>query len=164
MNKAMLRVSVAKFAGEVERLREEADRLHESGWRWSVPAHRGEMYGLVAETLRGEFIRATKLEGEKGDLRNYSRRGAHGPPPDADGHTVMAGRYTGLGSKAMEVQVFILERASKEDTVAMLRKMADWLEDDWASLTDAERYESGHGPAEEFSPRRPDDFPGSKQV
>jgi hypothetical protein len=86
------------------------------------------------------------------------------PPPDADGHTVMAGRYTGLGSKAMEVQVFILERASKEDTVAMLRKMADWLEDDWASLTDAERYESGHGPAEEFSPRRPDDFPGSKQV
>ena len=164
MNKATLRVSVAKFAGEVDRLREEADRLHESGWRWSVPEYRGELYGLVAGALRGTFIRATKLEGEKGDLRNYSSRGAVGPPPDADGHTILAGRYAGLGSKAMEVQVFILERASKEDTVAMLRKMADRLEDDWASLTDAERYKSGHGPEEEFSPRGPYDFPGSKQV
>jgi hypothetical protein len=102
MNKAMLRVSVAKFAGEVDRLREEADRLHESGWRWSVPAHRGEMYGLVAETLRGEFIRATKLEGEKGDLRNYSRRGAHGPPsrcrrPHRNGRALHGLRQQGYG-------------------------------------------------------------------
>ena len=51
MNKAMLRVSVAKFAGEVDRLREEAHRLHESGWRWSVPARRGELHEVVAEPL-----------------------------------------------------------------------------------------------------------------
>jgi hypothetical protein len=157
-DKAKLRVSVAKFAGKVDRLREEADRLHESGWRWSVPAHRGELYGLVAGALRGEFIRATKLEGEKGDLRNYSRSGPVGPPPDADGHTILAGRYAGLGSKAMEVQVFILERASKEDTVAMLHKMADRLEDNWVSLTNAERYEYDNYPEEEFSPRGPEDF------
>ena len=38
-DKAKLRVSVAKFAGKVDRLREEADRLHESGSLDSNPNH-----------------------------------------------------------------------------------------------------------------------------
>jgi hypothetical protein len=159
MNMAMLRASVAKFAGEVDRLREEADRLHNSGWRWSEPERRGELYGVVAGALRGEIIRATSLEGQRGDLMSYSSGGDEQPTCDADGHTVWAGRYTGFGSKTMEVQVFILERASKEDTVAMLRKMADWLEEDWASLTDAKRYESEHDPMKEFRPYEPGDLP-----
>lgn len=152
MDKAKLRVSVARFAGKVDHLQKEADCLHESGWRWSVPAQRGERYGLVAEALRGEIIRAARLEGERGNLQNYSSCGPVGPPCDADGHTVLAGHYTGLGSNSMEVQVFILERASKEDTVAMLRKMADWLENDWENLTDTERWKSERGPVEEFKP------------
>jgi len=159
MNMAMLRASVAKFAGEVDRLREEADRLHNRGWRWSVPEHRGELYGVVAGALRAGIIKATKLEGQRGDLMSYGSSGDEQPTCDADGHTVWAGRYTGFGSESMEVQVLILERASKEDTVAMLRKMADWLEEDWALLTDPRYYESEHGPGEEFHPHEPSDLP-----
>jgi hypothetical protein len=154
MDKAMLRVEVARFAGEVDRLQEEAARLRDSGWNSWVPAHRGEMYGAVAEALHRKIVRATRLEGETGDIRNHSRSGPVGPPPDADGHNVLAGRYAGFGSEDMEVQVLILERASKEGTLAMLRKMADWLERDWASLTDTERHEAEHGRAEEFGPPR----------
>jgi hypothetical protein len=159
MNEEMLRVSVAKFAGEVDRLRKEAYRLRMGGWRFSVPARRGELYGVVAEALHRRIVRATKLEGEVGDLRSFSlSSGAAGPEPDADGHTVMAGSYTGLGDSYM-VRVHIREGASKEDTVAMLRKMADWLQDDWARLTDVERYEPELGPGDEFRPYEPGDLP-----
>lgn len=159
MDKAKLRESVAKFAGRVDLLRDQADRLHESGWAYWVPARRGERHGLVAEVLRGEIIRAAMLEGQRGDLMCYSPGGDEEPTCDADGHTIMAGHYTGLGTNSMEVQVYILERASKEDTVTMLRKMADWLEDDWGNLTEPERCESKHGPAEEFSPHEPGELP-----
>ncbi len=160
MNEAMLRASVARFAEEVDRLREEAYRLQESGWLSWMPARRGEFHGVVAEALCHGIRRSTRLEGEKGDLRSFSRSsGAAGPEPDADGHTIMAERHTGFGSGYM-VEVRILESASKEDAVAMLRKMADWLEEDWATLTDAERYEPEHDPGE-FRPRpsEPRDLP-----
>lgn len=158
MDETKLRASVAKFAKEVNRLRESADRLRESGWLSWVPARRGEMHGLVAEALRGEIIRATKLEGERGDLMSYSSWGDEEPTCDADGHTVWATQYTGFQIVDMEVQVFILDRATKDDTVAMLRKMADWLEDDWENLTDVERYTSKYASAEEFCPRDPDEI------
>ena len=80
--------------------------------------------------------------------------GAAGPEPDADGHTIMAGPHTGFGSGYM-VEVRILESASKGDAVAMLRKMADRLEEDSARLTDAERHEPEHDQGE-FRPRPPE--------
>jgi hypothetical protein len=154
MDKAMLKASVAKFAEEVDRLRGEVCRLQKCGWLSSVPARRGELYGVVAEALCHGIVRATKLDGEIGDLMTYSLGGDEKPTCDADGHTVMAGHYTGFGSSYM-VEVRILEGASKADTVAMLRKMADRLERDWARLTDTERYEPKHGPGEEFCPPDP---------
>ena len=139
---------MAKFAGKVDVLLEDIKHLRASGWQDSVPAQRGEKYGLVAEALRSKTITAITLEGCRGDLAHPGME----PTCDAEGHTILAGIYTGLGTDNMEVEVYIFDRASKEDTVAMLRKMANRLENEWDKLVDRKHSVSKKEPEEEFRP------------
>lgn len=88
---------------------------------------------LLEEYSSKKVVRLVQLDGHKaaGDSVMH---------PDEDGHCLMGGHTHELrnisGSASLPVRVEVYERADKQEVLALLRKIADWVERDWDELRD----------------------------
>lgn len=58
--------------------------------------------------------------------------------PDGDGHALTSSfthELITIAEADAPVRIYIHEHARKDDVIALLRKAADWLERDWATVT-----------------------------